>query len=69
MTEKLFVKPAAGRLVRDPVTLQALSDDGAEVTRSSYWLRRLRDGDVEAMTKPPAVKDKPSAKTGNGKSD
>lgn len=42
----MFVKPAAGRKVRDPKTMQYISDDGAEVPESTFWLRRLRDGDV-----------------------
>lgn len=44
--ETVFVRPAAGRVVRDPVTREALPEGGLEVPRNSYWLRRLRDGDV-----------------------
>ncbi len=42
-TDKRTGKPL---LVRDPVTMQPLGADGAEVPRTAYWLRRLRDGDV-----------------------
>jgi hypothetical protein len=42
----MFVKPAAGRVVRDPVTMQPLPPGGRDVPRESYWLRRLRSGDV-----------------------
>ncbi|MDP1673373.1 MAG: DUF2635 domain-containing protein [Burkholderiales bacterium] len=44
--QKLFVKPAAGRRVLDPATRKALPAEGAEVERNTYWLRRLREGDV-----------------------
>lgn len=51
----MWVKPArAGLIVRDPETMKQLPDDGAEVPVNSYWIRRLRDGDVvevEARTK------------------
>jgi hypothetical protein len=42
----MFVKPAPGRAVRDPHTYQLLPDDGRNVPDDSFWLRRLRDGDV-----------------------
>ncbi|CAM3169711.1 DUF2635 domain-containing protein [Moritella viscosa] len=35
-----------------------LEPEGESVTRSSYWLRRLRDGDVELIV---ADDDKPAA--------
>lgn len=46
--ETVFVKPAAGRQVRDPATKKHIPAEGIKVPRSSYWLRRLRDGDVLA---------------------
>lgn len=45
MTEKIFVVPAAGCQVRDPVTLQALHELGAWKPRNTYWSRRVRCGD------------------------
>lgn len=42
----MFVKPAAGRAVRDPVKGTLLPEDGAEVPESMFWIKRLRDGDV-----------------------
>jgi Protein of unknown function (DUF2635) len=42
------VKPAEGRAVRDPVTMQLLPDGGREVPDNQFWRRRLRDGDVIA---------------------
>ncbi len=47
----MFVKPAPGLKVRDPKTKQHLPESGAEVPDSdSYWVRRLRDGDVVRAT-------------------
>lgn len=40
------VKPVAGRLVRDPLTMQPLPEDGREVPDNPFWRRRIRDGDV-----------------------
>lgn len=45
-TEKTFVAPRPGLEVRDPVTHKPLPAEGAAVPRSTYWLRRLADGDV-----------------------
>lgn len=55
--QKIFVKPAPGLKVRLPENPRAfLPDDGAEVERDAFWLRRLRDGDVvEALAPVEAV--------------
>lgn len=44
--EKVYVVPAPGLRVVDPVTRQPLPAEGKEVERSSYWIRRLLDGDA-----------------------
>lgn len=49
----MFVKPQPGRLVRDPMTKLPMSAEGRDVSETSYWLRRLRAGDV-ALATPPA---------------
>jgi len=51
----MHVKPIAGRQVPDPEKGGILPSDGRVVELTSYWLRRLRDGDVvevPAKTKP-----------------
>lgn len=59
MTTRVRVKPAEGRLVRDPDTYQALPADGAPVEMNSYWQRKLLAGDVVIdPPESPAVKDK-----------
>lgn len=42
----MFIKPASGMHVRDPATKRPLPAEGKEVRESSFWLRRLADGDV-----------------------
>ncbi|HWX48126.1 MAG TPA: DUF2635 domain-containing protein [Roseomonas sp.] len=48
----MYVKPVKGREVRDPVTQHALSPEGREVPESTFWMRRLRDGDVRLADAP-----------------
>ena len=43
---KLFIKPAKGLKVRDPLTGQHLAADGEAKPASQYWLRRRNAGDV-----------------------
>ena len=46
-TEKL--KPVGAALVRDPQTMQILDTKGESKTLTSFWLRRIRQGDVEIV--------------------
>ena len=57
---KIFVKPSHPDLiVKDTATRKVLAADGEEVEESSFWLRRITDGDV-VVVKPP--KAQPAAK-------
>lgn len=49
----MFVKPAPGRTVRWPASLRLLSEQGAEVPSTAFWLRALARGDVQKVS--PAV--------------
>ena len=49
----MFVKPAPGRMVRWPRTMTPLREAGETVPENTYWLRALRDEDVE-IAEPPA---------------
>jgi len=51
MSEKITVKPALNLRVVDPVTRKPLPPEGVEVERTTYWLRRLREGDVTQLRK------------------
>lgn len=45
--QKIFVKPAPGMKQRMPDNARAfLPEEGAEVERNAFWLRRIADGDV-----------------------
>lgn len=48
---KPAVKGKLVKMVRDPVTYEALKVAGEIKPRNSYWLRRIKEGDViEAST-------------------
>ncbi|MBA3027442.1 MAG: DUF2635 domain-containing protein [Desulfobacterium sp.] len=42
----LFLKPKPGVLVKDPVTGKPLATEGEEKPDTTYWRRRITDGDV-----------------------
>lgn len=43
----MIVKPAkSGLVIRDPFTKRALADEGGRVPDTSFWRRRIADGDV-----------------------
>jgi hypothetical protein len=53
----MFVKPAPGVKVRDPMSRLHIPELGVEVSATdTYWARRLADGDVVEVTPAPAVK-------------
>lgn len=63
------LKPVAGLVVRDPVTRQALPEEGALVdTADLYWVRRLNDGDVERVVTPAPAPTPASDKRDSAKS-
>jgi hypothetical protein len=51
------VKPAPGKMVRDPVTFQLLALEGEDKPRDRYWIQRLREGSVVEVTEQPAMKE------------
>jgi hypothetical protein len=59
MRKTEFVIPKKGLIVRDPVTKDALPEQGGSVDLNTYWKKRIRDGDVEI-----AVAKKPTKKIG-----
>jgi len=46
MPEQVYLVPAPGLRVLDPVTYEPLPAEGAIKSMTTYWRRRLRDGDV-----------------------
>lgn len=45
---QIFIKPISGP-VFNPVTQRDVAKDGELVEKSSYWLRRIVDKDVEVV--------------------
>lgn len=58
---KVFLIPSNGLVVRDPSTYAPLPEDGAEVELTSYWQRRIADGDV-TVAEPKSTNKKPAKK-------
>ena len=50
----IYVKPAPGLRIRDPVSKVHLPEAGRLVAESSHWNRRIRAGDV-LVSDPPVV--------------
>jgi len=44
---KQFVRPRPGLQLRDPATGEPIPPEGTIVEWSTFWARRIRDGDVE----------------------
>ena len=66
MSKILKIKPRAGVLVPYPMSNKMLNKDGADVEKSSYWLRRIKDGDVIEIKPEPKqeiIKPKSKVKT------
>lgn len=42
----MFVKPAPGLIVRDPLHMTPVPPQGREVPDISYWHKRVLDGDL-----------------------
>jgi hypothetical protein len=51
MSQWIFVTPRKGLHVLTP-SGTALPPEGALVEKSGYWVRRLRDGDIDISPKP-----------------
>ena len=66
--KRVFVKPLDGRQPVYPRSRRRLPREGAEVHLDVYWLRRVRDGDVEITDppRPPAKRAKRSSSEREG---
>ncbi|AUX72489.1 DUF2635 domain-containing protein [Erwinia pyrifoliae] len=53
----MLIKPKRGRSVPDPVRGDLLPSEGRNVEESSYWHRRIADGDVEEVITDKSVAD------------
>lgn len=50
MSNRIFIKPKTGLLVRHPETRKAINPEGEWVIDSPQWRRYLRAGDVVIAT-------------------
>lgn len=50
------VKPIEGMKVLNPATNLHISEDGTDVVWSTYWKRRLNDGEIEIIEPEKPVK-------------
>lgn len=54
--EKIFVKPASAAVkVRDPQSKKNLAAEGELKPDTTYWRRRINDGDVKLTDAPKAA--------------
>ncbi|UEW68532.1 hypothetical protein [Burkholderia phage BgVeeders33] len=68
MTKTMRVKPADGRIVRDPLRGDDLPANGRDVPRNVYWRRCVHSGDVVEIAESGDVAAKPElAGTAQGK--
>lgn len=62
----VHVTPAEGRVVPDPERGDHLPPEGRTVTRSPYWVRRIKDQDVtEGKARPADVEAAPKTAKGD----
>lgn len=62
MVERIYVKPLPGKRVTDPVKWEPIPGAGCWVNKSPFWLRRLKDKDVEFTEPPMAIVKNTSSK-------
>lgn len=63
MARMIMIRPAEGKKIRDPRNGKPLpADRDMRVELGSYWLRRLKDGDVYEVKEKKASKKKPEPK-------
>lgn len=67
LSNELYLIPKAGVTVRDPTTGKPLATSGETKPKTSYWLRRLRDGDVSEGKPPKAASAASTAAKGDSK--
>jgi hypothetical protein len=53
--EYLILKPKAGLVIRFPASARLLKVEGERVEKSLFWLRRIKEGDVEICVPAPVA--------------
>lgn len=60
---QIHIKPAAGLIVRDPISAVPLRAEGEHKPLDAYWSRRLAEGSVQEVIVPQAPASKPEKKS------
>lgn len=68
-TKTVHVRPKEGLHVRNPATGAPLPEEGATVPLTTYWRRRIEDGDALASPPKKAPAKKPAAKAATKKAE
>lgn len=55
LNDRAYVKPAPGLKIVDPDSGYVLPDTGKEVIYTSFWHRRVLQGDCVLVTEPPPL--------------
>lgn len=55
LSDRAFVKPAEGLQIVDPVTGYVLPETGREVVYTTFWHRRILQGDCVIVTEEPPL--------------
>ena len=63
---KVFIKPGEGRLVRDPITLEAIPVTGAWVHMNTFYIKRIKCSDAIECEPPPIGDEIKTVKAGKG---
>lgn len=58
----IFVKPKEGLKIKRPDTNRFLAPEGEDVPNSTFWQRRLTDGDVVLLAEKKPEQKKPAEK-------
>lgn len=61
--EKIYLIPGKGLVIIDPLTKKSLPEEGALISMTTYWQRRINHGDVTIGKPPASAPAKPAAKT------
>ncbi len=56
MNKTRTVRAVPGRLVKDPETRMVITGEAVAVPDSTFWRRRIKDGDVEEVKKTKSAK-------------
>ncbi len=63
---RINIKPVGSLRIKDPLTKLPLKKEGESKPKNTYWNRRIKDGDVVVLDRPPKTS-KETSKTEKSK--